>query len=166
MGIKKKIVVLIIAAIYLTFMIFGIIITAVSNYFYHKIYNSIAEIAQIGIFFFIYIFIILIAIPGIYLNFIVDKKNFNLKESKKKDAKNKSNLGIFLVIIGIPLVIWSMIGVHRYYIITEFYGGLGEFALNGFLVLLTICIFFFVIPGLILAIRHYENNFKEKDFNR
>jgi len=165
MGIKKNIVILIIGVIYLIFMTFGIIITTVSNDFYHKIYNSVAEIAEIGIFFFIFIFVLLIVIPGIYLNFIMDKKNFNLKESKKTKAKNRSILGIFLLIIGIPLVIWSMIGVHRYYIITEFYGGLGEFALNGFLVLLTICIFFFVIPGVILAIRYYENNFKEKDFN-
>lgn len=164
MGIKKKIVILIIGAIYLTFMTFGIIITARSNKFYHLIYNSFGEIAKISIFFFIYIFIILILIPGIYLNFIVEKKNFNIKESKKKEVKNRNKLGILLLIIGIPLVIWSIIGTYRYYKITDFYGGLGELALNGFLVFLNLFILLFIIPGLIFAIRRYENNFEEKDF--
>ena len=166
MGIKKIIVLLIFAAIYITFMTYGIIITVISTDFFHLIYDTFTEMAKIGIFFFIYLIILLFVIPGIYFNLIVHKKDFKVKESKKTEAKNNKSICILLLTIGIPIMIWSIIGTYRYYAITEYYGGLGEFALNGFLIFLEGCILFFIIPGLILGIRRYGNNFEEKDFNQ
>ncbi len=164
MGIKKKIVLLVIAGIYITFMSFGIILIAMSNDIFHLIYEAFAEIAKIGIFFFIYIIIILFVIPGTYLNLIVHKKNFEIKETKKKGTRKNRNLCILLLTIGIPLILWAIIGVVRYYIITVYFGGLGEVALNGFLVLLMGCILLLIIPGLILGIRSYfENEDTKKD---
>lgn len=158
MGIKKKIVFLVIAAIYITFMSIGIILIAMSNDFFYLIYNSFIEIAKIGIFFFIYITIILFVIPGIYYNLIVHKKKSEIKETKKKETIKNRNLYILLLTTGIPLIIWAIIGVVRYYIITDYFGGLGEVALNGFLVLLMGCILILIIPGLILGIRSYFEN--------
>lgn len=166
MGIIKKIVLLVIVAIYITFMSFGIILIAMSNDFFHLIYNFFAEIAKIGIFFFIYLMILLFVLPGTYFNLIVHKKNSEIIETQKKDTRKNRNLCILLLAIGIPLMIWAIIGFVRYYIITDYFGGLGEVALNGFLVLLLGCILLLIIPGLILGIRRYENNFEEKDINQ
>lgn len=139
-------------------MIFGIYITVIHNHFYHIIHNLFLELAKIGIFFFIYIIIVLFILPGLSLNLVVHRKNSELKETKKRDPRKDKNRSILLLAIGLPLMVWAIIGSYRYYILTEYYGGLGELALNGFLVLLQGIIFIFIIPGLIIGIKSYFEN--------
>jgi len=119
---------------------------------YHSVYDSIEDMASVGIFFFSYLISTFIFFPFIYSTITKEKLSLSLRNQGKK-AKNPRYYASILFIIGIPIMIWLIIGACGYYSISEFSYGLGELVLNGFLVMSIMLMYFCIIPALILSLK-------------
>lgn len=119
---------------------------------YHSVYDSIEDMASVGIFFFSYLIGTFIFFPFIYSTITKEKLSLSLRNQGKK-AKNPRYYASILFIIGIPIMIWLIIGACGYYSISEFSYGLGELVLNGFLVMSIMLMYFCIIPALILSLK-------------
>ncbi|MFX1478692.1 MAG: hypothetical protein ACFFCI_11240 [Promethearchaeota archaeon] len=113
------------------------------------------DLSPQGIFFFLYLISIIFFVPYLFSITATEKWWLGRYRIGKKFRTNRT-LGYILLIIGVPILTWLIIAVIRYYSITDFVGGLGEFVYNGFLVLSLMCVLFFIIPGLILSFRTIE----------
>ncbi|MFX1292424.1 MAG: hypothetical protein ACFFAG_15885 [Promethearchaeota archaeon] len=118
----------------------------------HLVYDLNEDLADDGVFFFLYIISTFVFLPFIYSTLIKKKLSFNIRDTRRK-GKNPKYYASILFIIGIPIMIWLIIGIFRYYSMSEFKGGLGEFAFNGFLVILIMLMYFCIIPALVLSFK-------------
>lgn len=152
---KKHLTLLIFALLFIG--IVGILIPILLIYtgLYRSIYITFEDLAPEGIFFFLYMISIIIFLPYLLSISATEKWWLGKKRSSRKFRRNRT-LGYILLIIGVPVLTWLIIAAIRYYSITEFIGGLGEFVYNGFLVLSFMCVLFLVIPGLLLSLRRIE----------
>ncbi|MFX0027938.1 MAG: hypothetical protein ACFE8B_01910 [Candidatus Hermodarchaeota archaeon] len=120
-------------------------------------YDIFESAANAGVFFICYIMANLLFFPFIYSTVLQEKPSHNIKLSNKKLRQPRSYAYI-LFVISTPLVIWLIIGNIVYYSITEFGGGLGEFARNGFLTLCLLLFFFCIFPAIILSLKKNKNS--------
>ena len=119
---------------------------------YHSVYDLNEEMASVGVFFFFWIIGNFFFFPLIYSTLIKEKLSISIR-NKRKEAKNPRYYASILLIIGIPIMIWLIIGSVKYYSISEFSGGLGELVFNGFLVMSIILMYFCIIPALFLSLK-------------
>lgn len=119
---------------------------------YGLIYNFFAGLARDGFFFLVYLISTFIFFPFIFATFEKGKLSFNV-EDKKKKQKNPRFYSSLLFLIGLPIMIWLILGFLGYYSITEVSGGLGDFILNGFLVSLIVLFYFVILPAIVLGLK-------------
>ncbi|KKK41977.1 hypothetical protein LCGC14_0827760 [marine sediment metagenome] len=138
------------------FSIIGIIVPflVIEFRFYLSVYTLFEEWASRGFFFSIYLISTFFFFPFIYSTLVKERLSFNIN-IKKRDKKrmNPRQFGIILFVIGIPLMIWFLLGLVGYYSITEVNGGLGQLVQNGFLVLLIVLMYFCIFPAIILSLK-------------
>jgi hypothetical protein len=152
MQIKKKVISIIVTVIYFFFM--GIILPYLLIFFdlSQAIYDWNDEMGLKGVFFFFFLMSGFFFFPFIYSTLMEEKLSLSIKKSKN-EVKNPRYYSTVLFIIGIPIMIWLIIGMVGYYSVSEFSGGLGEFVFNGFLVMLVMLIYFCIIPAIILSLK-------------
>jgi hypothetical protein len=155
---KKKGILVIIAIFYIFIISFLIPYMLFVFDLHRSIYDFNENMASRGVFFFLYIVSTIIFFPFIYSTLTKQKLSLNIRNTKKK-AKNPRYYASILFIIGIPIMIWLIIGMFGYYSMSEFKGGLGEFAYNGFLVILFMLLYFCIIPALVLCLKKGKKNF-------
>ena len=91
--------------------------------------------------------------PFIYSTHVKGKLSFNV-DVKGKKKKNPRFYSSILFLIGLPIMIWLILGNLVYYSITEVSGdGLGVFIKNGFLVSLIVLLYFCIFPGIVLGLK-------------
>ena len=149
---KKKTIFLVLSIVYLT--IVGVFLPIILVLFdlYKLIFEIFADMASIGVFFFLFLLSTIFFFPFIYSTLVKERLSFNIRDSKK-EAKNPRFLGLILFVIGIPLLVLILIGIVAYYSLGEFQGGFGELANNGFLVLLIMDLYFGIFPAFILSFK-------------
>ncbi|MHA2281590.1 MAG: hypothetical protein ACXAC5_12155 [Promethearchaeota archaeon] len=149
---KKSLKFLIGSVIYI--LTLGLLIPILVSVFdlFGQIYDYFADLAYAGVFFFIYLIGTFFFFPFIYSTLVKGKLSFNI-ERKNKKQKNPRYYAFILFLIGLPILIWLILGNLGYYSIKEVSGGLGEFALNGFLVSLIVLLYFCICPALILGLK-------------
>lgn len=149
---KRQFLLLIGSIVYI--IILGSIIPILIIYLnlFGAIYNYFAGVAQVGVFFFLYLLSTFFFFPFIYSTLVQEKLSFNIVSSKKKQ-KNPRYYASILFVIGLPIMIWLILGNIGYYSITEVIGGLGDFVLNGFLVCLVVLFYFCIFPAIILSLK-------------
>jgi len=149
---KKKTILVISAIFYISIMGFVLPFMLIVLDLYHTVYDLNEEIASVGVFFFLYLMGTFFFFPFIYSTLIEEKLSISIR-NKRKNAKNPRYYASILFIIGIPIMIWLIIGTIGHYSISEFSGGLGELVFNGFLVMLIMLMYFCIIPALILSLK-------------
>ncbi|MFW9940084.1 MAG: hypothetical protein ACFFFT_03525 [Candidatus Thorarchaeota archaeon] len=157
MQIKKKVISIILVLIYFSFM--GIILPYLLIRFElsQSIYDWNEKIGIKGVFFFLFLMSSFVFFPFIYSTLMEEKLSFSIKK-KKKETKNPRYYSTVLLIFGIPIMIWLIIGIVGYYSVSEFSGGFGEFVFNGFLVMLIMLIYFCIIPAILLSLKKGRKN--------
>jgi len=135
-------------------IIFGSIvpILIINLNLYGLIYNFFAGLARDGFFFLVYLISTFIFFPFIFATFEKGKLSFNIEDKKKKE-RNPRFYSYLLLLIGLPIMIWLILGFLGYYSITEVSGGLGDFVLNGFLVSLIVLFYFCILPAIVLGLK-------------
>ena len=149
---KKKAILVISAIFYVSIIGFLIPYMLIVLDLYYSVYDLIEEIASVGVFFFFYLIGTFFFFPLMYSTLIEEKLSLSIRNQRKK-AKNPRYYASILFIVGIPIMIWLIIGTCGYYSMSEFSGGLGELVLNGFLVMLIMLMYFCIIPALILSFK-------------
>ena len=119
---------------------------------YHFVIDWVEDMAIKGVFFFFWLIGTFFFFPLIYSTLVEEKLSISIR-NKRKEAKNPRYYASILFIIGIPIMIWLIIGTIGNYSISEFSGGLGELVFNGFLVMLIMLMYFCIIPALILSLK-------------
>ena len=154
---RKKVNLVIFAILYVS--IIGIIVPfmLIALDLYHSVYDFNEKMGFKGVFFFIYLIGTFFFFPFIYSTLKEEKLSFSIGRSRKK-AKNPRYYGLILLIIGIPIMIWLIIGMAKYYSISEFSGGLGELVFDGFLVMLIMLMYFCIFPAFILSFKTGKEN--------
>jgi len=149
---KKKAILVISAIFYVSIIGFVLPYMLIVLDLYHSVYDSIEDMASTGVFFLSYLVGTFVFFPFIYSTITKEKLSLSLR-SQRKNAKNPRYYASILFIIGIPIMIWLIIGACGYYSISEFSYGLGELVLNGFLVMLIMLMYFCIIPASILSFK-------------
>jgi hypothetical protein len=90
--------------------------------------------------------------PFIYSTHIKEKLSFNI-DRRGKRPRNPRFYSSLLFLIGLPILIWLILGFLGYYSITEVSGGLGDIVQNGFLVSIIVLFYFIIIPGIVLGVK-------------
>jgi hypothetical protein len=123
-----------------------------------SIYDYFAGLARDGLFFLLFLISTFLFFPFIYATSIKGKLSFNVDASKKNSkSRNPRYPATILLMIGLPIIVWLILGNLGYYSVTEVSGGMGDFIQNGFLVCLIILLYFCIIPGLILGLKKRDN---------
>ncbi|MHA2180285.1 MAG: hypothetical protein ACXAAH_02545 [Promethearchaeota archaeon] len=116
------------------------------------IYDYFAELANVGVFFFLWIISTFFFFPFSYSTLVKGKLSLNVDVSKKRQ-KNPRYYALILLIIGSPIMVWLILGYLGYYSVTLVSGGLGDFVLNGFLVCIILLLYFCIFPAIILGLK-------------
>jgi hypothetical protein len=124
------------------------------------IYAQFLRWSSVGVFFFLYIIGTLFFFPFIYSTLTKAKLSLSVRNIKKKGGNPRFTSAI-LFLFGLPVIFWLIMGNIGYYAIYGFSGGLGELAVNGFLVCIILVMYFCIIPALILGLKK-----KSKLFNQ
>ncbi len=149
---KKQLKLLLGSFIYILILGFLIPYLISSFGFFDEIYNYFSRLAQIGVFFFLYLMGTFFFFPFMYSTLVKEKLSFNIVNSKKQ-KKNPRYYASILFLIGLPIMIWLILGNLGYYSITEVSGGLGDFVRNGFLVSLFVLLYFCIFPAITLGLK-------------
>jgi hypothetical protein len=149
---KKQLILLIGSIIYISILGFLVPILIITFDLYGKIYDFFADLARVGVFFFLFLMTTFFFFPFIYSTLVKEKLSFNIERGRKKQ-KNPRFYAFILFLIGAPILIWLILGNLGYYSFTEVSGGLGDFVLNGFLVSLVVVLYFCIFPGIILGLK-------------
>lgn len=150
--IKKQFKLLIGSIIYISTL--GFLIPFLISKFdlFGEIYDFFGRLASAGFFFFLFLMSTFFFFPFIYATMVKEKLSFNIERSKKKQ-KNPRFYASILIVIGLPIMIWLILGNLGYYSITEVSGGLGNFIHNGFLVSFIVLQYFCILPAIILGLK-------------
>jgi len=154
---KKKAILGISAIFYVSIMSFLVPYMLIAFDQYNQVYDIHEDLASAGVFFFLYIMGTFFFFPFIFSTITKEKLSLSTRNSRK-EAKNPRYYASILFIIGIPIMIWLIIGFVGYYSLSEFNGGLGELVQNGFITLLIILMYFCIIPALLLAFKKSKNS--------
>ncbi|MFX1325422.1 MAG: hypothetical protein ACFE8N_10725 [Promethearchaeota archaeon] len=149
---KKKLGYLIIGCLYITVIGFIVPYLIINFRIHSLIFDYFSDVASDGMFFLLFVASTILFYPFIYSTITKGKLSLSIRNIKKK-GRNPRNSAIILLVFGIPIMIWLIVGSHWYFTSTEFEGGFGIFAKNGFLVLLIIVIYFCVAPGIVLSLK-------------
>ena len=149
---KRQIILLIVGIAYVIILGSIVPVIIINLNLYGQIYNFFAGLAQDGFFFLIFLFSTFLFFPFIYSTHVKGKLSFNV-DVKGKKKKNPRFYSSILFLIGLPIMIWLILGTLGYYSITEPSGGLGDFILNGFLVSLIVLFYIIIIPGIVLGLK-------------
>lgn len=149
---KKKAILVISAIFYVSIIGFVLPYMLIVLDLYHSVYDLNEKMASGGVFFFFWLIGTFFFFPFIYSTITKEKLSMSLR-NQRKNAKNPRYYASILFIIGIPIMIWLIIGTIWYYSISEFSYGLGELVLNGFLVMLIMLMYFCIIPASILSFK-------------
>lgn len=148
----KKLGFVIIGIIYISFIGFIFPYLIINFRIYFLISDYFSDLASDGIFFLMFIASTIFFFPFIYSTITKEKLSLSTRNTKKK-GRNPRNSAIILLVFGIPIMIWLIVGSQWYFTSTEFEGGFGVFAKNGFLVLLIIVFYFCIAPGIVLSLK-------------
>ena len=154
---RKKVNLVIFAILYIS--IIGIIVPfmLIALDLYYLVNDWVERTAIKGVFFFFWLIGTFFFFPFMYSTLIEEKLSMSIR-NKRKEAKNPRYYASILFIIGIPIMIWLLIGTIGYYSISEFSGGLGELVFNGYLVMLIMLLYFCIFPALILSLKKGKAN--------
>lgn len=135
-------------------VVLSAIVPILVSYFnlFGLIYNYFAELAGDGVFFVIYLLGTVFFFPFIYSTHVREKLSINLDKAKKAKRKPRYYATI-LFLIGLPIMVWLILGNLGYYSITDNIGGLGVFIQNGFLVSLITLTYFCIAPAIVLGLK-------------
>jgi len=154
---KKKSILVISAIFYVSIIGFILPYMLIVLDLYYSVYDLNEKMASVGVFFFFYLMGTFLFFPFIYSTLIEEKLSLSIR-NHRKEAKNPRYYAYILFIIGIPIMIWLIIGIRGYYSMSEFSGGLGELVHNGFLVMLIMLMYFCIIPALILSLKRNKKS--------
>jgi len=149
---KRQIILLIVGIAYVIILGSIVPVIIINLNLYGQIYNFFAGLARDGLFFFLYLISTFFFFPFIYSTHVKGKLSFNV-DVKGKKKKNPRFYSSILFLIGLPIMIWLILGNFGYYSITEVSGGLGDFILNGFLVSLIVLSYIIIIPAIVLGLK-------------
>ena len=149
---KRQIILLIVGIAYVIILGSIVPILIINLNLYGQIYNFFAGLARDGFFFLIYLMSTFLFFPFIYATHVKEKLSFNV-DSKRKKKKNPRFYSSILFLIGLPIMIWLILGYLGYYSITEVSGGLGDIVLNGFLVSLIVLLYIIIFPAIVLGLK-------------
>jgi len=150
---KKQFLVLIGSLVYVIILGSIIPIIIINLNLFLSIYNFFAELARDGVFFVLWMVSTFFFFPFIYSTLVKEKLSFNVRSSKTKQ-KNPRYYAHILLLIGLPIMIWLILGNLGFYSITKVSGGgLTIFIKNGFFVSLLILFDFCIFPGIVLGLK-------------
>lgn len=122
-------------------------------------YASFEKLASMGFFFFLYLIATMIFFPFIYSTLVQERLSFSINKTNK-NGKSPRYYSRILFMIGIPIMIWLILGNLGYYSTTEFVGGLALLIHNGFIVLIIILMYFCIIPAIVLSFKKSTKRFE------
>jgi len=149
---KRQLILLIVGIVYVIILGSIVPILIINLNLFGPIYIFFDRLARDGFFFLIFLMSTFIFYPFIYATHVKEKLSFNV-DSKGKKHRNPRFYSSFLFLIGLPFMIWLILGILGYYSITEVSGGLGDLVLNGFLVSLIVILYFFIFPAIVLGLK-------------
>lgn len=127
-------------------------------------WNSILQdlfrrLAKGGVFFTLYLFATLLFFPITYTTLLQEKQSHDTKNKKNK-VRKPPFYAYILFVISIPIMLWLVVGIIGYYSVTDYTGGMDEFARNGFLTLFLVLLYYCIIPAIILSLKRGKNSLK------
>jgi hypothetical protein len=147
---KKNVILLISTILYISLIGFILPLVFISLDVNQSIYSYFDYLSDEGFFFLTYIVSTILFFPFIYSTLVKEKLSLSVRNIHKK-RKNPRYYASVLFIIGIPITFWLIVGLVGYNSMYDHTPGLGEFANNGFLVLLFVLMYFCIIPALLLS---------------
>jgi hypothetical protein len=147
---KKNIFLLIIAATYICTL--GFLVPYIIIIFNLPLYDFIEDLSAMGVLFFLCLISTFVFVPFIYSTLVKERLSFNINKANK-NGKSPRYYARILFLIGIPVMIWLIIGNLRFYSTTVFVGGMALFVHNGFLVLVILIMYFCIIPAIVLGLK-------------